>query len=64
MIVLSEKKWVGWGLVELWHFFGMNLLVGLNSGCIQNLVEFGCVGAEKKWDTVWFCGLWFVVVIP
>ena len=25
------------------------------------MVEFGCVGAEIKWDTVWFCGLWFVV---
>ena len=40
----------------------MNLLVGLKYGCILNLVEFGCVGAEKKCDTV--CGfvvLWFVV---
>ena len=27
------------------------------------MVEFGCVGAEIKWDTVWFCGLWFVVVV-
>ena len=32
------------------------------------MVEFGCVGAEIKWDTVlvlWFCGfvvLWFVVL--
>ena len=29
-----------------------------------SLVEFGCVGAEIKWDMVfvcglWFCGLWF-----
>ena len=30
----------------------MNLLVGLKSGCILNLVEFGCVGVEKKWDMV------------
>ena len=30
----------------------MNLLVGLKKGCILNLVEFGCVGAEIKWDTV------------
>ena len=34
------------------HFFGMNLLVGLKQGCILNLVEFGCVGAEKKWGSV------------
>ena len=38
---------------------GMNLLVGLKLGCILNLVEFGCVGAEKKLRMVWFCG--FVV---
>ena len=30
----------------------MNLLVGLKQGCILNLVEFGCVGAEKKWGSV------------
>ena len=30
-------------------FFGVNLLVGLKQGYILNLVEFGCVGAEKKW---------------
>ena len=24
------------------------------------MLEFGCVGAEIKWDKVlWFCGLWF-----
>ena len=34
------------------HFFGINLLVGLKQGCILNLVEFGCVGAEKKWGSV------------
>ena len=38
------------------HFFGMNLLVGLKQGCILNLVEFGCVGAEKKWGSVLVCG--------
>ena len=27
--------------------FCANLLVGLKQGCILNLVEFGCVGAEK-----------------
>ena len=26
-----------------------------------NLVEFGCVGAEIKWDTVWFVVCGFVV---
>ena len=41
-----------------------NILVGLKEGCILNLVEFGCVGAEIKWDTVCgcgfvVCGLWF-----
>ena len=30
----------------------MNLLVGLKQGCILNLVDFGCVGAEKKWGSV------------
>ena len=34
------------------NIFGMNLLVGLKQGCILNLVEFGCVGAEKKWGSV------------
>ena len=34
----------------------MNLLVGLKQGCILNLVEFGCVGAEKKWGSVLVCG--------
>ena len=34
-----------WGITII---FGMNLLVGLKEGCILNLVEFGCVGAEKK----------------
>ena len=29
-------------------FFCMNLLVGLKQGCILNLVEFGCAGAEKN----------------
>ena len=40
----------------------MNLLVGLKQGCILNLVEFGCVGAEKKWGSVLVCGfglVWF-----
>ena len=37
---------------------GMNLLVGLKQGCILKLVEFGCVGAEKKWGAVLVvCGL-------
>ena len=34
------------------HFFGVNLLVGLKQGSILNLVEFGCVGAEKKLGSV------------
>ena len=42
----------GGGGVGVTIFFGMNLLVGLNQGCILNLVEFGCVGAEKKWGSV------------
>ena len=37
-----------------YKLIGANLLVGLKQGCILNLVEFGCVGAEIKWDTVWF----------
>ena len=37
-------------------FFSMNLLVGLKEGCILNLVEFVCVGAEKKWGSVCGCG--------
>ena len=41
------------------HFFGMNLLVGLKHGCILNLVEFGCVGAEKKWGSV---SVWFGLI--
>ena len=36
----------------------MNLLVGLKQGCILNLVEFGCVGAEKKWGSVLV--VWFI----
>ena len=38
----------------------MNLLVGLKQGCILNLVEFGCVGAEKKWGSVLVVVLWFL----
>ena len=43
-------------------FFSMNLLVGWKEGCILNLVEFGCVGAEKKWGSVsvWFGLVWFI----
>ena len=40
----------------------MNLLVGLKQGCILNLIEFGFVGAEKKWDAVCGCGYGVVVV--
>ena len=44
----------------------MNLLVGLKQGCILNLVEFGCAGADKKWGSVLVlvCGfvvLWFII---
>ena len=43
-------------------FFGMNLLVGLKQGCILNLVEFGCVGAEKKWGSVSVSvSVWFII---
>ena len=44
--------------MELIFFVCVNLLVGLKQSCILNLVEFGCVGAEKKWGSVlvWFCG--------
>ena len=35
--------------------FCVNLLVRLKQCCILNLVEFGCVGAEKKWGSV--CGV-------
>ena len=38
----------------------MNLLVGLKQGCILNLVEFGCVGAEKKWGSVFGFVVWFL----
>ena len=40
----------------------MHLLVGLKHGCILNLVQFGCAGAEKRWGSVLVCGgfgLWF-----
>ena len=51
------------------NFFGMHLLVGLSQGCILNLVEFSCVGAEKKWGSVLVLvlvlvcgfGLWFII---
>ena len=47
---------------EVTTFFGGNLLVWLKQGCILNLVEFGCAGAEKKVGVslVWFV-VWFVV---
>ena len=46
--------------------FAVNLLVGLNQGCILNLIEFGYVEADKKWESVLvlWCGgdggLWFL----
>ena len=40
-------------LTQLEAIFLHDLLVGLQKGYILNLVKFGCLGAEKKWDTVW-----------
>ena len=54
----ESSSW-GWNKVACWIwgswvtiYFVINLLVGLKQGCILNLVEFGCVGAEKKWGSV------------
>ena len=60
VILFIYLFFLGGGAVWGQPFFGMNVLVGLKQGCILNLVEFACVGVEKKWGAVLVCGVvWF-----